>query len=230
MIKELIDKALLEKEEARKTRVGAGKWKPSLFGRCYRMQYWTRKNEPYSDPIDSRTLRVFAVGNVFHDWIEKLIPDIQTEVLIETNDIKGFADIVTGDAVWDIKTVHSGKFWHLEKETDVPITKRERHNFLQVGFYASYLKKPNMGICMVSKDDLCIAEYKEETDKWEPEVKKEILTLRDIWAKDELPSPTPRAYPTYSKGKFKGFKECSYCNYRTKCEEVEGCKTKPKSE
>lgn len=220
MIAKLIDEKLTKDQAERKK--SSDKWYPSQFGRCYRAQFWRRSGVDESDPVDLRALRVFAVGNIFHNWIEGLL-DCETETPVTEEDVSGRADIVLTDTVLDIKTVHSQKFWHLEKESIIPITERERANFLQVGYYAVRLNKPKCGIVMVSKDDLCISEWIIKTDTIKEQVERELVTLRKIWADGKLPNADPRCYPTYKINKEKktytltGFKECQYCNYRTKC-------------
>lgn len=207
MIEELIDKALLKEQEGKKDRVRSGKWSPSSFGRCYRYQYWNRKNEQPSNPPDERALKIFKVGKVFHDFVQGFIPDQETEVLVKQDDILGYADIVTKDAVIDLKSQHSRGFWYMLKET-YNIAEQKYSNWLQVATYAWILKKEKCGLVFISKDDLCIKEYYMPTEKWIPEVEKELKTLRAIWEKDELPKGEPKAY---------GGKECQYCGYRDKC-------------
>ena len=88
-------------------------------------------------------------------------------------------------------------------------------------YYAKYLNKPYMRLCFISKDDLRIGEYKEEYKDWEEPLNKELKALRMFWNEGILPDPEPRAY--WSKKEQK-FVECKYCNYYTKCKEVENGK------
>ncbi len=216
-IQELIDEGLEPKEK----RVRSGKFSPSSFGKCFRNQYWNRLDEPVSNLIDTRTLRVFKAGNLFHDFVEGLLVDkgYQKEQLIETEDIKGFCDLVNTDEVADIKSQHSKAFWYMSKTQDIKEDKKP--NWLQVAWYAIELNKQYMRLVFVSKDDLCIQEYRLEIDNyWKEEVKKELDTLRGYWAKKELPSAQPRCY----KQKDGSFKECDYCNFRDKCFLMEGKK------
>ena len=123
MIQKLINDKLLAEQNKRKDRVRSGMWSPSSFGRCYRLQYWNRKNEPQSNPPDERALRVFKVGHFFHDFVETIIkdqhPQAETEVLVKKDDVLGFADIVLPDEVIDIKSQHSKSFWYMEKVGEV---------------------------------------------------------------------------------------------------------------
>ncbi len=207
MILELIDAKLAKEQEDRKDRVRSGQWSPSSFGRCYRMQYWNRKNEPQTNPPDARTLRVFAAGKIFHDFVEGFLPPHQREIKVTKDDILGYADIVTDDAVYDVKSVHSQQFWHTNKD-GYDINKEKYCNILQVCSYAWILGKPKGILCFISKDDLCVEEHIFFTEKWVSEIEKELNILRTFWDCQELPPCKPRAY---------GGKEGRYCPFKDKC-------------
>jgi hypothetical protein len=67
---------------------------------------------------------------------------------------------------------------------------------------------------MVSKDDLVIAEYRQEVNGyWTEQVNKELATLRQYWTDKQLPPASPRLY----KQKDGTFKECSYCQFSELC-------------
>ena len=206
MIQKLIDEALLKEQESRKDRVRSGLWSPSSLGRCFRAQYWNRKNEPVTNPIESRVLRVFKCGKLFHNFVQEFLPEHQVEVKIQSEDILGYADIVTEDTVFDIKSMHSRGFWYMDKE-GYDVKKEKYPNWLQLACYGVLLKKPKLCLVMVSKDDLCIAEYVQFTKDWEEDLNKELSTLRKHWV-EGLPKPEPRCY---------NGKECTYCGFQTKC-------------
>ena len=207
----MINEALLKEQEERKDRKGSGKWKPSMLGRCYRAHYWARKGEQQTNPPDERTLRVFKVGHLFHDFVQGFIPDAQTEIEVADDDFYGFADVVGQDCVYDIKSQHSRAFWYMEKK-GFDIAKEKYTNWLQVMLYCRLLKKPKGVLVFVSKDDLCIAEYADFLSKWDAELDKEINTLNGFWKSDKLPPAEARAY---------NGKECEYCNYKDKCGGIE---------
>ena len=220
MIQKLIDEALSKKQEERKNRKRSGKYSPSSFGKCYRSQYWNRKNEPQTNPPDSRTLRVFNCGTLFHDFVQGFLPKHDCEVEVKTEYALGFADIVTKDSVIDIKSVHSQAFWYMEKG-DYDVNTQKLPNILQVGWYAMQLGKPKFELMFVSKDDLCIAEYSFITEKWKENIVREITALSNFWVKDELPKAEPRCYINKKTGKSK---ECGYCGWKDKCKETEDAK------
>lgn len=217
MLQQIINEALAKKQEERNNRERSGKFSPSSLGKCYRAQIWNRKNEPITNQPDERILRVFSVGNVFHDWVQGFLPLTGSEVLVETDDLKGYADIVTDTTVYDIKTMHSKGFWWMKKE-GYDINKEKYPNILQVCTYGWLLNKPKAILCFISKDDLCIDEYGFEVEKWIPEIKKELNKLIEFWDKKILPPANPRCYIQ----KDGSSKECGYCSWsiKGKCKEA----------
>jgi hypothetical protein len=208
-LQQLINEFLKKEQESYiKT---SDKFYPSLLGRCFRLQILNRAGIPPSNPPDERTLRIFKCGGLFHDFVQKFLPENQVEVPCETDDFKGRADIVTEDSVYDIKSVHSNSFWYSSKET-YDIKKEKYHNWLQLAFYGWVLKKPKLVLVQISKDDLCINEYADFTEKWLDNLQHEINLLKKYWNEyPALPLPEPR---------FKN--ECKYCNYLDYCKGVDG--------
>jgi hypothetical protein len=233
----------LQKEQSI-PRIRSGKFSPSSFGKCFRNQYWNRKNETPSNPPDERALRIFKCGKIFHEFVQGLFPDAQIEVLIENENVKGFADLVDDDEVIDIKSQHTQAFWYMEK-TDYDVSKEKYSNILQVMYYAMELGKEWGRLVFVSKDDLCIAEYKFHIDIWKDKVLKELDVIQSFWNLQEVPAANPRLYPYRIEGdklhlkksqetiklwkefnpdkdikeqKFiSGMKECGYCQFKDKC-------------
>lgn len=216
-LQELIDNALAKKGE----RIRSHKYSPSMLGRCYRSQFFNRKEEPVSNPPDVRTERVFQAGKLFHNFVQDLIiannPEAQEEVLIETADFKGYADLVLPDEVTDIKSQHSKAFWYRKDLTWKELEPKLYPNILQVVFYAVELHKERARLVFISKDDLSIQEYPILTDNYRVKLAKEISTLRDFWREEKLPPAEPRAYPN-KDGKFA---ECGYCLWETLCTTLE---------
>ena len=216
-LQSLLDKALEQKEPRKRS----GKFSPSSLGKCYRAQYWNRKDEPQSNPPDERTSRVFKAGNLFHEFVQEVIikayPEAQKEVLIEIEDFKGFADLVLTDEVLDLKSQHSKAFWYRKNLKWSELEPKLLTNILQVAFYAIELGKSRARLVYISKDDLSIQEYPFEVEKYKVLVAEEIKTLRDFWAKDILPPAKPRAYPKDDGT----FSECGYCAWQSKCYALE---------
>ncbi len=215
MIQEIIDLSLKPKEEHKVS----GLISPSKLGQCFRRHYWSRKGEQESNPIDARTYRVFAMGNMVEKFIITNLltsfPDWQTQVEITKDDIHGFADLVTPDEVADVKSQHSRKFWYNTKEMQEGKDIRDMFypNWLQVMTYTWILGKEKARLIYVSKDDLCIQEYVLPCDDyWKGEIDMELTKIRYYWEKKVLPPPQPRLY-----GGEETNKECGYCSYKDKC-------------
>ena len=206
---------LQERQDERKTRKRSGKISPSTLGRCYRYQYWYRKGEEPSNPPDARALRVFKVGDLFHTFIQQFFETEDVERIVEVDDIKGYADIVTKDEVVDIKSQHSRAFWYMKKD-NYDVAKEKEPQILQVMTYVYLLKKKYGRLVFVSKDDLCVEEYVFDIENWRERVEKELALNRAYWAKEELPEAEPRAY---------GGQECKYCSYRDRCKNEQKQKT-----
>lgn len=219
-IQQQVDAALAAKQAENAKRERSGKWSPSQFGYCFRRQFWNRKNEPQSDPPDARSLRVFQAGHLFHDFVQRFFSD-GVEQVIEIEDVKGRADIVRADEVVDVKSQHSKAFWWMSKEIKAgkSILDIKRENVLQLGWYAIELGRKFLRLVYVSKDDLCVEEFRVPVaDTVRGMVNQELADLRAIWSNGTLPPALPRAYGSTMKKK----SECRYCPWNTKCWAMEG--------
>ena len=215
----MLDKILQDEQDARKDRIRSGKFSPSSFGGCLRKQYWNRKDEPKTNDVDARTLRVFRVGTMFHEFIQNLMKtdDTELEVKIETDDVCGYADMVTPDEVIELKSQHSRAFWYMAKSNKSIFDQKPDH-VMQVCYYALQLGRKWARLVYISKDDLCIEEYKIElTDALITKVEGELDDLNKYWVKDELPPAKQRLY----KQKDGTYKECGYCAWKDKCKQME---------
>jgi len=215
MINEALEQYLAKKQQERKNKTSSGKFKPSLFGYCFLRQYWERLREEPSNPPDMKTVKTFLLGDLIHEFLEGLFPASQRECEMVSEDEHGFADIVTDDAVWDIKSSSGSSFKYLKPRKDETradhnerILKDKWHNVLQVTRYGVYFKKPYCGLCFVNKENFEIEEAIWETKEFEGWVDAELAQLRACWNEQEPPPPQPRL--------FNG-KECSYCAYENKC-------------
>jgi len=220
-IKNLLDESLKKEQDSRKDRKRSGKFSPSSLGKCYRAQIWNRMAVEQSNPPDERTLRVFAAGHLFHEFVQKLIPNKQVEVKIEDENFLGFADIVTDNMVIDLKSQHSRAFWYMnQNKTETSKEHMDRFirskmpNILQTTFYAWKLKKEFIKIAFISKDDLCIEEYSFTTAEFIHPLLEEIETLRKYWKNKILPPAKPRCYFDKKTGTCR---ECQYCNFLNRC-------------
>ena len=209
---EYIEQSLLAEQEAKSKRERSGKFSPSQFGRCFRAQYWNRKNEPVSNPPNVESLKRFEEGTATHQLIQKRLPKGMVEVKIDTEDVIGYADIVEEDGVIDIKSAEEWKYKRYHNiPTEIFIEKNPKH-FLQCGWYACMLRKKYIRIRSNVTGSLSVYTIHEQlTIDWKDKIQHEIDMLREYWKKDELPPPEPRAF---------GGKECNYCSFKEKCNDL----------
>jgi hypothetical protein len=222
MIEAIINKHLAEKQSV--DRISSGKFHVSDAGRCHLMRYWKRENTLPKEEFESRVLRIFEVGHIFHKWIQDVLKEQGVlkacELRVEDENRAGMIDaIVESDGkliLYDFKTVHSRKFMWIKKEADL-------HYHYQAATYASMVNKPSAcllfddkgnsfdgfkidetRICYVSKDDLLFKEVPvfiqldELANDWTP--------LIAAWDTKIPPIPAPMVW------------ECGYCSYSAHCE------------
>jgi len=218
----------IKTEREEEGHIKSGLYVASSLGQCYRRQYFNRKDEPPTNPFDKRTLRVFQVGTMFHEYITEIYEawwrtqegkdPLYLNYKVQKDDVIGYPDIVTDEEVVELKTQHSRKFWYMHKKPELDIIIEQPEHVLQAVFYAACLDKPNIKLVYISKDDLSIEEYPVVvSDFLKMKLDLEISTLNDYWVKKALPPAEPRLY----KDKGGKSKECSYCLWKDKCSEIE---------
>lgn len=206
-LQNLIDEQLLAEQEKRKTRERSGLWTPGKFGRCYRLQYWSRAKEPETEFPELKMLRRWKVGNLYHDYAQSFFPKEQCEVEVRADDIIGYADIVLEDRVIDVKSVTDWEFGYLIKP-NYAIMKEKETNCLQVSAYSWLLNKPKASLWFVNTKSSASLEFDIRVEQMIPKLNKELEILRGYWERKELPPAEPRAYSG---------KDCAYCDFLTKC-------------
>lgn len=179
-------------------------WSASSAGYCMRLQIMRRLGVPKVPELEEdqdRQTRVFEVGHLFHEWIQRITKDsgtsIAQEVELIDDDImvKGhFDDLVKTDdglILYDYKTAHSGAFkWKKDK----PVGDYHR---MQLGTYLYMLHKQGTHkpqearILTISKDDL---RMDEKALEWASELEKDVVsywnTLNGYWKNKKLPKCT----------------------------------------
>ena len=206
----------LLKEEIDKTidRQRSGKWSPSSFGKCYRAQYWNRLNEPKTHSVPVETLCVFKVGNLIHKFYQDALrEEYQREVLVETTDTLGYADLVNKEEVVDIKSVRSYQYKLMgSKKVPYDFKAQNKENIMQVTYYGKELGRPKGRLVFVDKDSLNAIEFEFDIAEFVPVLTNELDKLNGYWIAKTLPPAEPRCY---------NGKECSYCGWSImdKCKE-----------
>ena len=212
----LLDKGLLKEVRDEKNFRFHGSFRPSLFGRCFRMQYWSRKCILESDPIPVKTLRVFKLGDMIHTLLQEQLDLFRCEQEFKEDDVVFHPDYFDDNRVYDFKSIRSYAFKLITKPK-YDIVKDKLPYILQVMAEALWLKRNEGELIFVDKDSLQTnldlkKPFVFKTIDWKGRVEEELETLRDFWKNEQLPAPSPRAY---------NGRECQYCCYQTKCKEVE---------
>ena len=188
-VQEIIEKKLLSEQKDRPVTA----WYSSGLGGDLVSRYLERKGVKADEEFDLRTLRVFAVGRYFEDWLTGLVGkegenETQVSVAWPEMDLRGRADQVfkNPSVVYEYKTMHSRGFWHMEKEG---VQGKLQHR-MQLWTYLHVLKIDEGRLVYFSKDDLSIAEFQvlREDKELEKLVIDELTILNESW-KAQLPPP-----------------------------------------
>jgi len=205
----VFDRELLRIQREEQKEEYHGKFRPSSLGRCYRYQIKQRRQDPITNPIPVKTLRVFWIGKLIHTMLQELFPKECCEVPFSWDDIQGSADLVM-DRVWDFKSIKHYPFTLLKKK-DFDI-RSKLPEVLQTMMYTRAHEKEVGVLVFVDKNTMEFHEIELKLVDWINELHKELSTLRRYWdanlSHDMLPAIKPRAY---------GGKECGYCVYRDAC-------------
>lgn len=200
-------------------------WRASSLGGCPRKHFYKRLGIEETSPPDERTQRVFEVGNIFHEFIQGIADksghaaEIETEMYDKELDLGGRCDLIGGNPpqriLWDIKTINSRAFWHLENSGKTLAEKFPQY-VQQLGAYMLMLKRDGNPvdegrILLVSKDDLMMKEVTFHlTPELEQSVKEELELLNKHWAEKTLPPCTCNQLYLDKNGKSSGPRYCSY--------------------
>ena len=212
MLAGIIDAYIAEKRD--KEERGNDKFRVSSAGMCRLARYWKRQGKAETDPPDVRTLRVFEVGKIHHEWVQGILREkgllIACEETLEDKDRRGHLDAIVKaekPILYDLKSCHSGKFSYLEKgEVDA-------HRAHQIVTYALMWNEAHPDqqvndcrLVYISKDDLRIAERPVWIAEWEAKVEEDWSLLERAWIDQCEPKPNGEPWM------------CRYCEYRTACE------------
>lgn len=202
-IRPLVDEYLNNK--SKEVRDYGDYWSASSAGYCMRKVIFDRLQVPHVKE-DARKTRVFEVGNIFHEWMQRITKDAGVSIAqeVELQDeklmIRGhFDDLVLVNSeliLYDYKTQNSMAFTRQKKMG----AGMSHFHKMQLGTYMYMLRKVGMKgmsewdstvpyntltearTLLISKDDLRMEEHQLT---WTPELEKEIYgywsTLNGYW-------------------------------------------------
>lgn len=206
-----------EMDERKEKRVDA--FHASSLGTCKKKQILRRMNTPESNPITERSLRIFSVGDVFHEWMQKkaedagvLIAKEQTITNEEYNYSGRYDALIEQDGIkllYDFKTQHSKSF-HYIQENGIGVEDSKK---MQIVSYAvmGKLDVKECRLLFISKDDLCLMEVPVKVEDYKDKVIEELKELNEYYKNKKIPNPISEV----EKGKPNW--QCSYCPYLDKC-------------
>ena len=223
---------LLDKNEER---IEPEKFTASSAGYCFKKQiYGISEHKP--EEFDERTLRLFRLGTLVHEDIQKAITEkvkppikciIEGLVHIDELNVTGHYDLAffLEDSkhinLFDIKTIASYK-WTKQFGREHNRDKNPSVNYeLQVGTYAYGLRKQyhpesiEMNFLWYKKDNSDI-KIKSIDPIWEERAIDYWTELNDVHSEIDLLDVPAHSMPNVPVMDW----ECKYCNYSKLCEET----------
>lgn len=195
----------------------------SSLGQCLRRIYYSIEKFTPTNPPDERLQRVFACGDLFHDFIQQILTKQEiglAEQSYKDEFVSVRVDFVSDTEVYEFKSMHSHAFWYMQKELDagLSIVQMKPDHVLQVVLGAICFKKPIANLVYISKDDLCLKQFTLNVKELTPLVETELATIQEMLHIGQLPPPQPRLYGDKMDRDLKCPKECAYCNWRDMCQ------------
>ena len=219
-IEQLVNDFLKHKQEqSNKDHGYTGLINASLLCQCHRRQFYAIQKIEVSNPIEERTLRVFACGDLFHEFLQNIMTKSTTGLPEQSykNDLVSVrADFVDDESVYELKSQHSRKFFYINDELKKgkSIIEIAPDHVFQVILCAKCFNKKIAHLVYISKDDLCIKQFTFNVTELLPRVEEEVAKIKQMLDYGQLPPPEPRLYGKDSGGHPK---ECSYCNWKSRC-------------
>lgn len=208
-IETLIDDHL-ENKRNQETR-DLGKFRASSFGRCYLAQVLKRRGEEETNPPGAKSLRIFNIGHMVHEYVQNLIPNKNEvcELEYQDEDFSGHCDYVGDTYVEDYKTVNVFKFNQIIKK-GADVAEIVPNYVLQLMAYCKWWDKPTGRLTFINKDDWRIKSFDFQYSDYEDLLEDEFDILKAFWNKNRLPPAMPRI--RYGRSE-----ECIYCGYKDRC-------------
>jgi CRISPR-associated exonuclease Cas4 len=212
MIDNLIDSYIKRPEKERKV----GTYYPSEIGYCIRRVYLQYK---FPKEIDKSVLRIFAVGNIFHEFIAKVLSSAGFETHLNERSvclIDSFDKFILSGRLDDfVVAVKNGKSYVIDVKSTNSISKtKEPSEFhkIQIAPYIKAIGADGGFILYVEKNNLQTKLFK--VDNWEKYL--DIALARGHKLHKAL---TTNALPFREAKKFNAW-QCDYCQYQKECEEL----------
>lgn len=194
MIQKLLDSYLEDNRRAEGQKFKDRKYYISQMGRCQRMRWIHRKG--VESEFDIKALRVFKVGDMFHDFMYKVLEDrqvlLEAEGYVMNDHFVGRYDALVsfkGEPILiDFKTISSYKWRFLLKGEE------DEHYIRQLLTYTMLIneegkyKLTKAGIAYINKEKLeMIMKYYPLTNWRKKQIQEEIDKMTKFWVQDKIP-------------------------------------------
>ena len=204
----------------------------SVAGLCARKHYFsTRVDASERKPVDENTRRLFRLGNLVHEDVQKAVTDhavqyglpllIEKEIYLEDLNVRGFIDLALLDAegddhvLYDIKTCNSFKWKKMFGR--YPDPNPSTNYFMQLATYGLWAKRfyelenISMKICYYNKDNSKMKEV-DIGEEFIDEAMIYWMTVNELVKDDNMPDVSLGISPVYKW-------ECNekYCQFYEPC-------------
>lgn len=205
-VRPLVDAYLLEK--SKEVRDYGDYWSASSAGYCMRKNIFDRLKVPKTNEDNARLQRVFEMGHLVHEWMQRITKNAgisisqEGELIDDKIMVKGhYDDLIKTDyglVLYDYKSVNSQSFKYKKD-------KMSHYHTYQLGTYLYMLRKEYVDlkdarICNISKDDFRMSE---QQLLWTPALEKLVYeywsTLNGYWKNKQLPKCTCGLYEVNTK-------------------------------
>ena len=218
MIQKVIDVHITKKHEVgneERTALYAGKLAVSDAGKC-RLMRWNKLHAEVVEPHPPEVLRIFEVGNIYHEYIQDIMRKRgimeYCEYRMTDKHRVGHLDMIINiggkRVLYDIKTCNAKSF---DYKTPNKIDKHHKHQILT--YYQMFkAKHPDIEVdeckmLYVRKDDFTCQEIRI------PITEETLMDVDSDWfamIKAKRDGKEPEANPQHW--------ECRYCVFNTQCE------------
>lgn len=147
--------------------------------------------------------RHFARGAQCEEWLEKVLPPLETQVEVLYRNWVGFLDRLdkgsffglSGEVPHEIKSVKADKWYRMfqDKEGDGP----QYDHVLQANFYAIALEKPNFALTYLKSDTMETRTFTYSVEDYRKDVDKQIDEFEEAVKLETV--PTFKAKVEYQK-------------------------------
>ena len=181
---------------------------------CSRRIYYKKTCPEKAIPLDKKTKGIFAIGNIFHDYIQTILPreylvsyEKSVERKFDEIELVGHYDLLVDEGglkVVDIKTSGARGFHYKIKGASI-------YHVVQANAYAYLLNVKKFSILYVNKEDFDMVEHEKTLDV--DMALRIVEKLKAVYEKIKIEKLPEKDYLEDW--------ECNYCPFRKICSQEE---------